>query len=98
MSGRSVYLVAYDVADKKRLRHVHGKMRGYGDALQYSVFRCLLSEKERELMVGALLEIIEVDKDRIMIVELGPASGRVDGCVRFLGRPIEQPDDGPVVF
>jgi len=98
MSGRNAYLVAYDVADKHRLRHVHKKMRGYGDPLQYSVFRCELSAKERELMIGAISEIIHHQEDRVLVVDLGPAKGRRKQMVRFLGRPADKPDDGPVVF
>jgi len=98
MSGRNVYVVAYDVAEKKRLRSVHKKMRGFGDSLQYSVFKCHLSEKERELMIGALCEIIRPSEDRIMIVDLGPVSGWRERAVRFIGKPLEEVEDGPVIF
>lgn len=98
MSTRKVYLVAYDVTNKKRLRQTHKKMRGYGDALQYSLFWCVLSDTERELMTTALTEIIDVQEDRIMIADLGSRDGkRVDG-VRFLGKRLEEPEEGPVVF
>ena len=98
MTGRSVYIVAYDVGNPARLRRVYKKMRGYGDALQYSVFRCHLSAKERELLITGLCEIIVESEDRVMIVDLGPVGGAKDGRVRFLGRPIDRLDDGPVVF
>ena len=45
---RNVYLVCYDVADAKRLRRTYRKMRGFGDAVQYSVFRCELSPTEKQ--------------------------------------------------
>jgi CRISPR-associated endonuclease Cas2 len=45
---RTCYLVAYDIADPKRLQRVHRTMRGYGDPLQYSVFRCILSPTTRK--------------------------------------------------
>lgn len=98
MTGRNAFLVAYDVCDKKRLRQVHKKMRGFGDPLQYSVFRCELSSQEKELMVGALSDIIHHEKDRILIIDLGPARGQSRQRVMFLGHPKEEPDDGPVVF
>ncbi len=44
---RTCYIVAYDMADPERLQRVHRTMRGYGDPLQYSVFRCMLSPSER---------------------------------------------------
>ena len=98
MSARKVYLVAYDVANKKRLRQTHQKMRGYGDALQYSLFWCVLSDTERELMTSALTEIIDMREDRIMIADLGPKDGKRVDSVCFLGKRLEETDDGPVVF
>jgi CRISPR-associated protein Cas2 len=50
---RLLYVVTYDISDKKRLRKVFRLMRGYGDHLQLSVFRCELSGVERfELLVS----------------------------------------------
>jgi CRISPR-associated protein Cas2 len=96
--SRHRFLVAYDVSDPKRLRRVYKKLNGYGDALQYSVFRCELSPKEKELMVEALWEIIHHKEDRVLIVDLGPARGRGRKAVRFIGRSVPPPDAGPVVF
>ena len=70
---RNVYLVCYDVADDKRLRKTHKKMLGYGDPLQYSVFRCELSPTEKHGLREALWQILKWDKDRVMLVDLGPA-------------------------
>ena len=47
---RNVYLVCYDVANDKRLRRTFKKMCGFGDPLQYSVFRCELSPPEKQMM------------------------------------------------
>ena len=55
---RTCYIVAYDIADPKRLQRVHRTMRGYGDPLQYSVFRCVLSPSERVLLIEALTPLI----------------------------------------
>lgn len=84
---RSVYLVCYDVADDKRLRRTYKKMRGFGDPLQYSVFRCELSETERQLLKETLWSILNWDTDRVMLVDLGPAGARGDDCVEFWGEP-----------
>ena len=43
---RQTYIISYDVSDPKRLRKVFKTLRGYGDHLQLSVFRCELSPKE----------------------------------------------------
>jgi CRISPR-associated protein Cas2 len=84
---RSVYLVCYDVADDKRLRRTYKKMRGFGDPLQYSVFRCELSPTERQLLKETLWSILNWDTDRVMLVDLGPAGARGDDCVEFWGEP-----------
>jgi len=84
---RNVYLVGYDVADDKRLRKVYKKMCGYGDPLQYSVFRCELSPAEKHLMKEALWRLLDWNEDRVMVVDLGPANRRGDRCVEFWGKP-----------
>ncbi|MBY6277254.1 MULTISPECIES: CRISPR-associated endonuclease Cas2 [Symbiobacterium] len=94
---RNRYLVAYDISDDKRWRKVYRCMNGYGDPVQYSVFLCDLSERERVLMVGSLLSLINQREDRVMIVNLGPASGRGEKAIEFLGRSWPMPDRGPVV-
>ena len=88
---RSVYLVCYDVADEKRLRRTHRKMCGFGDPVQYSVFRCELSPTENQLMKEALWDILNWDHDRVMLVDLGPSGARGDDCIEFWGEPRVEP-------
>ena len=85
---RTCYIVAYDIADPKRLRRVHRTMRGYGDALQYSVFRCILSPSERVLLLEALTPIINHRQDQVMFINLGPANGRAHVSIETLGRAL----------
>ena len=95
---RNVYLVCYDVADDKRLRRTFKKMCGFGDPVQYSVFRCELSPTERQLMKEALWDILNWGQDRVMLVDLGPAGARGDECVEFWGKPrVEVPDRAAIV-
>jgi CRISPR-associated protein Cas2 len=84
---RNVFLVCYDVADDKRLRQTYKKMCGYGDPLQYSVFRCELSATEKQLMKEALWAILNLEHDRVMLVNLGPTGTRGRNCVEFWGHP-----------
>ena len=98
MIGRNAYLVAYDVCDPKRLRKVFKKMKGHGDPLQLSLFRCALTALQRERLISDLMEIVELEEDRVLIVDLGPASGVRERAFRFLGRPLKDVDDGPFVF
>ena len=83
---RNRYIVAYDVSDAKRLRRTFKKMNGFGDPLQYSVFVCDLSTKERVILEEALTEIINLKEDGVLIVDIGPVNGRAVAAVQTLGR------------
>ena len=83
---RKRYIVCYDISDPKRLRRVHRTMKGYGDPLQYSVFRCDLSARQRILLLEALTQIIHHRDDQVMLIDLGPADGRGAETIETLGR------------
>ena len=90
------YIVSYDVCERHRLRRVFKAMRGFGDHLQYSVFRCDLSDQDLVVMRAALEEIIHHGEDQVLIVDLGPADGRAANCVA-LGRHYSCPSATIVV-
>jgi len=79
-------VISYDVADPKRLAKVFKKMRGFGDPVQLSVFRCDLSKQELILVKSALLKLINEREDKIVIVDCGPVGGRGEECFEFLGK------------
>lgn len=83
---KTVYLVSYDVADPKRLRHTYRKLCGFGVALQYSVFRCELAPLQLHALKEGLWSILNLAEDRVMVVNLGPAGARGDECVEFWGQ------------
>lgn len=85
---RNRFIVAYDISDAKRLRRVFKKMNGFGEPLQYSVFACDLSRKERVLLEEALTEIINLQEDRVLIIDTGPCRGRAGGALKTLGRQL----------
>lgn len=87
--SRSRLVVCYDISDPKRLRRVFKIMRGFGDALQYSVFTCDLSRSEQVLLETELVEAINEKRDRILIIDLGPSDGRGSRCLKILGRQQE---------
>ena len=84
---RRIYLVTYDIADDKRLRMVFKKMNGYGEHLQYSVFQCELSDKERIQMIAELNDIINHREDQVLIFSLGPADSYNAGATIAIGKP-----------
>lgn len=95
---RNLYLVSYDITDDVRLRTVFRTMKGYGEHLQYSVFICNLSPKEKALMVEAISDLIDRVADKVMIVESGPAEGTSENRIEFLGRHELIPDREAVVI
>lgn len=90
---RNRYIVSYDICDARRLRRVHRTMRGFGEALQYSVFRCDLSPAERVLLIEALTKVINQREDQVMLINLGPKDGRVEERVETVGRALDADED-----
>ncbi|MBI4705020.1 MAG: CRISPR-associated endonuclease Cas2 [Deltaproteobacteria bacterium] len=89
---RQTYIVSYDVSNPRRLRKVFKLMRGYGDHLQLSVFRCELSARELFELRAKLGHAIKHDEDQVLFVDVGPAEGRARGCISALGRPYTHPE------
>lgn len=96
---RSIYLVAYDVTDDKRRARIFKKLKGYGEALQYSLFRCALTTNERLRMRSEIWELINHSTDRILLVDLGPDEGRGQSALETWGVALEDPaaHDGVLV-
>jgi len=86
---RNTYLIAYDVADAKRLRQVFNALKGAGTALQYSVFVCDLNPLERQELREQLWELVNFSEDRLLFADLGPASTRGSRCLEHWGNPRE---------
>jgi CRISPR-associated protein Cas2 len=59
-------------------------MIGYGHRLQYSVFRCRLTERDIERMKWELTRITEDDEDSLLVVSLCKAC---TGKLRVNGSP-----------
>jgi CRISPR-associated protein Cas2 len=65
------HMITYDIRDDKRLRKVARIMEGYGVRIQYSVFRCHLSERQVERLRWEIACVTESNDD-MMIVRLCP--------------------------
>jgi CRISPR-associated protein Cas2 len=57
--ARRRYLVTYDIRDDHRLRSIAVCMEGFGRRMQYSVFLCDLSQREKFLMRGRVEKIMK---------------------------------------
>lgn len=88
---RNIYVVCYDISSDYRLRRVYRTMRGFGDHIQLSVFRCELSARERVELIAALTPIINDDEDQVLIIDVGPVDGRAAVVFEALGRPYFPP-------
>lgn len=88
---RNVHLIAYDISSPKRYRQIHKAMCGHGDPVQYSVFRCELTDMELQRLKDQLWPKLNLTEDRVMIVDLGPIEGRGDKCIEFWGNPLTFP-------
>lgn len=76
MQGVRWWLVCYDVRDPKRLRKTAKHMEGYGERVQYSIFRCWLTPKQVQCLRWELTQILAAEDDVLVI----PICGRcVDG-------------------
>lgn len=90
---RNVYIVCYDIADAKRLRGTYRTLQGFGDPLQYSVFRCELSALELMTLKERLWSIINLAEDRVVVIDLGPVGARGDECIEAWGTQRSTPPD-----
>lgn len=66
------WMVCYDITCDKRRTKVYKTMRGYGDHIQFSVFRCVLSAQQVVELRTKLEATIHAHDDQILMVPLGP--------------------------
>jgi CRISPR-associated protein Cas2 len=89
METRSLYLAAYDVADRSRLRAALDFVKGYSTGGQKSVHECFLTAGERARLWCDMSATLEEDEDSFLLLRLDPRAR-----VRTLGKAIE-PMDAP---
>lgn len=69
----SLFLViAYDIADPKRLRRVAGEMENFGTRVQKSVFECHLTEAQADDLKARIERLILPEADRVRWYRLCP--------------------------
>lgn len=94
---RRRYFVTYDIADDRIRSQVYKLLRGYGDHIQFSVFRCDLGERRKAELVAALHELIDHGTDQILVIDLGDIDGRAANCVSSIGCPYTNPERTVVI-
>jgi len=66
-AGAKWWLVCYDIRDDKRLRRAAKKLEGFGQRMQYSVFRCWMTPRKMQQLRSELTEELEPEDDVLMI-------------------------------
>jgi len=93
-------LVAYDVSTEtpegqRRLRRVAHACEAFGQRVQKSVFECILSEVQLEILVHRLERLIDPKADSLRIYRLREP---LDHHLRVLGRDLEHDLHGPLIL
>jgi CRISPR-associated protein Cas2 len=63
------YLICYDIRCQKRWRKAFKLLKGYGVSVQLSIFRCRLSQRDREKLRWKLAQILKPE-DKVLLVGL----------------------------
>lgn len=63
-------LISYDITDTKRRNKVCNTLKNYGTHVQYSVFECLLNNKQMIRLKNRLLNIIDQEHDKLRIYQM----------------------------
>lgn len=88
---RNVIIIAYDVTEDRRRNKIHSLLKGYGYSLQYSIFRCELTTTERLKLRQELWDLLDLKEDRILLLDLGPRTGRLEERMETWGKNLEEP-------
>lgn len=85
--NRRRFLICYDIADAKRLRHVARVCESYGTRIQFSVFESALSPTMLAKFKSELDDIIHHANDQILFVDLGADDSSTPFTIHTLGLP-----------
>jgi len=89
MPNRYLYIVAYDIADPKRLRKVHKVVKRHATGGQKSAFECFLSGTERKQLISSCRSIINESEDRLALI---PVEMRARPMLCGIAVPAADPD------
>ncbi len=67
---RTLYLIAYDITDDRRLNRVRHLLKGYSTGGQKSVYECFLTDGEKQYVRIRLESLIKPEEDRVHIFSL----------------------------
>ncbi|MCP4164955.1 MAG: CRISPR-associated endonuclease Cas2 [Chloroflexi bacterium] len=89
-------LVTYDIPTDRRRTKLHKRLQDYGTAVQYSVFECLLDDKDLRQMKVVVGRIIKPRVDNVRYYHLCHAcQGRIE--TTSAGKEVIQEQDAYIV-
>lgn len=68
--NRTLYLIAYDITDDRRLNKVREFLKGYSTGGQKSVYECFLTDGELNFVTKNLKILIHSPDDRVHIFQM----------------------------
>ncbi len=84
---RRFTLVSYDITDDERRNRIYKTMHDFGERVQYSVFCCQLSKRERIVLKRKLNDLLNHDEDQIILLDAGPIQGPYpEPDIEYLGK------------
>ena len=86
---RKRYLFSYDITEDKRRTKVFKALSGQGDHVQYSVFICELNDKELQVVIGRVSELINHREDQILVFNMGSTEREMDLFLSTIGQDLK---------
>lgn len=83
-------LIAYDIAEPKRLRQVAKACEDYGVRIERSVFECDLSENDYAELWGQLLNLIDESEDSLIAYRVCKSCIRETQSAGVIERPCKR--------
>jgi CRISPR-associated protein Cas2 len=77
-----LYIVSYDITDDKKRLRISKTLRDFGTRVQYSVFECIINDKDLEKMTAKISRIIS-EEDSVRVYTL---CAKCKGVVKIFGR------------
>lgn len=75
-AGEMLVVIAYDIADQRRLAKVAKACQDFGVRVQYSIFECHLDDDGFNDLWLRVLSVIDEDEDRVVAYKLDARCAR----------------------